>query len=113
MLRSLRPAWQIGTGAWRLDPARWSALLVLSLASAATGAWAALLMLALALALGAWLALFLGAGLHHLPDDVPQFDPVIWLASAIVLTLVVVAASLPAWRRISRIIPTTALDGSE
>jgi len=69
--------------------------------------------LALALALGAWLALFLGAGLHHLPGAVPQFDPAIWLASAIVLTLVVVAASLPAWRRILRITPTIALDGSE
>jgi hypothetical protein len=45
MLRSLSPAWKYGTGAWRRDPARWSVLLVLALASAATGAWAALLML--------------------------------------------------------------------
>jgi putative ABC transport system permease protein len=69
--------------------------------------------LALALGLGAWFALFLGAGLHHLPGAVPQFDPTIWLASAIVLTVVVVAASLPAWRRIVRITPTIALEGSE
>ena len=62
--------------------------------------------------LGAWLSLFLGAGLEQAFPSIPRLDWRIWLGAATWISMAYVLGSLPRMVRASRASLTDALEGS-
>lgn len=67
---------------------------------------------AIALACGAWLSLFLGAGLNAAFGGIPQIDPGVWLRSGGLVVAAYLVGAGPAFVRAGKIPPAVGLAGS-
>lgn len=64
-----------------------------------------------AVGVGAWLALFLGAGLNGAYGGIPQMDPVVWSGALALVMTAYVMGWLPTYRTAVRMLPAEGLGG--
>jgi hypothetical protein len=68
--------------------------------------------LAIALTLGAWLSLFLGAGLQQAYAAIPRLDPAVWLRAALAVGIALLVGSWPTFAAARRVPPAEGMERS-